>query len=185
MKFLLDDTSAGGIAKVVDTIYKKGVYDAVEEKNAPYTKAFAEENNDYKRFQFLDNPRPVSIISFKDRILVECAETRGTFRILREIRRADTKSGFGFAICILCNYFYCKGLEEGSNRQSSDQLEVFMKKRYMNWETKKTPYLDMYLDYVKYICNTLSETLPYPNTMFKLSVLIGKALYDCKTKIKL
>ena len=185
MKILLDDTSAAGIAKVVDTLYKKGVYDAVEEKNAPFTKGFVKLNNDYKRFQFLDNPNPVSIISFKDRLLVECAETRGTFRILREIRRSNTKSGFGFAICILCNYFYCKGLEEGSNRQSSDQLEVFMKKRYMNWETKKIPYLDMYLDYVKYICNTLSETLPYPNTMFKLSVLIGKALYDCKTKIKL
>ena len=105
MNFLLDDTSAGGIAKVVDTLYKKGVYDAVEEKNAPFTKAFVKLNNDYKRFQFLDNPNPISIISFKDRLLVECAETRGTFRILREIRRSDTKSGFGFAICILCNYF--------------------------------------------------------------------------------
>ena len=170
MKILLDETSAAGIAKVVDTLYKKGVYDAVQEKNAPFTKTFAEENNDYKRFQFLDNPRPVSIISFKDRILVECA---------------DTKSGFGLAMCILCNYFYCKGLEDGSNKQSSDNLEAFMKKKYMNWETEKVPYLDMYLDYVKYICNTLSETLPYPNTMFKLSVLIGKTIYDCKTKIKL
>ena len=105
--------------------------------------------------------------------------------ILREIRRSDTKSGFGLAMCILCNYFYCKGLEDGSNKQSSDNLEAFMKKKYMNWETEKAPYLDMYLDYVKYICNTLSETLPYSNTMFKLSVLIGKAIYDCKTKIKL
>ena len=43
----------------------------------------------------------------------------------------------------------------------------------------------MYLDYVKYICNTLSETLDYPNAMFKLSVLIGKALYDSKSKIRL
>ena len=43
MKILLDDTSAGGIAKVVDTLYKKGVYDAVQEKNAPFTKTFAEE----------------------------------------------------------------------------------------------------------------------------------------------
>ena len=71
MNFLLDDTSAGGIAKVVDTLYKKGVYDAVEEKNAPFTKAFVKLNNDYKRFQFLDNPNPISIISFKDRLLIE------------------------------------------------------------------------------------------------------------------
>ena len=185
MKFFLDDTTAGGIAKIVDTIYKKGVYDAVEEKNAPYTKEFAKNHDNYKRFQFLDNPNPISVISFKDRILVECAETKGTFRILRDIRCSQTKTGFGLAICILCNYFYCKGLEDGSNRQSSKDLDSFMKKKYMNWETKKTPYLNMYLDYVKYICNTLAETLDYPNAMFKLSVLIGNALYDSKSKIRL
>lgn len=174
---------ASAIAYVADALYKKGVYDAVTLQDPIFTSAFAEEHENYSRFQFIDNKRPVKFIFFKDRVISESNHVTGTASILDVLRVTKNKSGVTYAMCILANYYYCLGLREGSKKNTKYELDVFMKKKFMKWLTMKYKTAIFFLDEVKYVCNMLSESLDYINPMYKMSIEIADALFRQKQQL--